>query len=242
MEQKAAVAAQIKDYLANDETGKAALAQSTTEFITNVEGLMAQNGVTMDAQTTAVLEAVIKGVFEQAFTNIYISAYESGMEKGMGEVLSEVSAQLDNYSPMITQLQSAAGTLASGSAVVADGVNQLYEGTKQLDTGLDTMYDSAKSLPERCECTLFRKRDSSIPGIGQLKDGGTSLDSGLGQLKDGASTLKAGTSTLKSGAHKLVEGCVTLDSATNRILNGFVTLKTGVSTFRRRSIRLRCRS
>ena len=131
-EQKAAVAAQIKDYLANDETGKAALAQSTTEFITNVEGLMAQNGVTMDAQTTAVLEAVIKGVFEQAFTNIYISAYESGMEKGMGEVLSEVSAQLDNYSPMITQLQSAAGTLASGSAVVADGVNQLYEGTKQL--------------------------------------------------------------------------------------------------------------
>ena len=60
-EQKAAVAAQIKDYLANDETGKAALAQSTTEFITNVEGLMAQNGVTMDAQTTAVLEAVIKG-------------------------------------------------------------------------------------------------------------------------------------------------------------------------------------
>ena len=53
-------------------------------------------------------------------------------KKEWEKFFQKFSAQLDNYSPMITQLQSAVGTLASGSAVVADGVNQLYEGTKQF--------------------------------------------------------------------------------------------------------------
>lgn len=213
-EQKAAVEQQIKNYLANDENGKKALAQATENYMSSVNGLLSQNGIELDAQTSAVMEAVMKGTFEQAFINIYVSSYESGMEKGMGEVLTEVSSQLSDYTPAITQLQGAVSQLAQGSASVSDGISQLYEGTKKLDGGVDTMYESVKALPA---------------GVNALYSGSASLENGLGQLESGAAALKNGTASLKGGATQLLNGCVTLNNAGSKLLNGLGDLKTGVS-------------
>jgi len=239
-EQKGEISTTITNYLTLTDEGKAVVAQSTASFKQNVNALLAQQGVTLDAQTQAVLDAVMDGVFTQAFVNIYIASYESGMEKGMGEVLAQVSESLGSYAPVIAQMKDAVGQLASGSSAVSNGVSDLYDGTKQLNDGLNTMYDSAKALPDGVN-QLYSGTVTLDDGIGQLRDGaatlsgGTSqlydgsdrLSSGISQLYDGSNTLKAGTSSLRSGAATLDAGAGKLNFATKDILKGFTDLKAG---------------
>lgn len=240
-EQKAAIQAEITNYLGSDE-GKAIVSQYTESFKQNVNAQLANYGVTLDAQTQYVLDNVIAGVFEQAFASIYISAYESGMEKGMGAVLEQVTAQLNEYIPTISTMKGAVSQLAEGSAAVSDGVNQLYNGTKQLRDGVNTMYDSAKDLPGGVN-ELYDGSTELWDGLGQLQsgagslaagttelyDGSNTLNSGLGQLYDGSVTLKGGTATLREGAATLNTGASALNEASRQILKGFVDLKAGTS-------------
>ena len=223
-EQKELIKQQITDYL--DSDGSVQVAAATTSFITNVEGLMTANGVTLDAQTQEVLESVISGVFKEAFANVYVSAYETGMEKGMSEVSSEVSAQLNAFAPMITQLQTVTDQLASGSAAVTDGVNQLYAGTKQLSEGINTMYDSAKSLPDGVS-QLYNGSVSLEDGAKQLYDGTSSLNAGTNQLYDGSKTLDNGMSQLLDGSKSLDDGLTQLNDGGKRLSTGLVQLNDG---------------
>lgn len=225
--QKSAIEQQIKTYLNTDETGKAILAKSTESYTANVKNILEQNGIQLDTETAAALEAVMQGTFEQAFISTYISAYESGMEKGMEEVLTEVSGQLAGYAPQITQMQGAVSQLASGSASVASGVKQLYEGTKKLDSGVDTMYESAKQLPA---------------GINSLYQGSTALDNGLNQLKEGAGTLQNGTSALQNGISSLSNGCSELDNSSNKLLSGIDQLQSGVAQLNDGAVQLQAGS
>ncbi len=136
-----------------------------------------------------------------------LQAGASQLVAGLGQ-LSAGATQLSDG--LVNTAVPGADALASGSAQVADGLNELNgqvpaleDGVNQLDAGANQLSDGLNEL------------DSKVPaledGADQLDDGAQQLSGGLGQLNGQVPALAAGTQQLDDGAQQLAKGAKALN-------------------------------
>ncbi len=135
------------------------------------------------------------------------------------------------FSQGATALTTQLGTAVTGTQTLSDGANALYAGSKgtfgaglqalnnnttAFSQSVDKLYDGSKQLASGMN-TLSSGSNDLVAGVSTLSNGTIQLKNGLGtlnssvpQLADGTNKLYDGSSTLSDGMNKLYDGSNTL--------------------------------
>ncbi|MCL6459044.1 MAG: YhgE/Pip domain-containing protein [Gorillibacterium sp.] len=148
----------------------------------------------------------------------------SAIEKIKGELSRNVT---EAYSKTIFE---SVGTLVDGISQAGDGATKLADGSKELDSGVQTVKTNLTKLAS---------------GAIDLKNGVQLVDANTGKLVSGAEELKTGVQTLDSSVGQLATGAVNLqkgaeavDTGLGKLVQGAAPLKAGVATLKAGAVSL----
>lgn len=113
----------------------------------------------------------------------------------------------------LTQRVDAEG-LEGSMDQLAEGMNQLLDGSSALYNGL---------------CTLLEKSNELSAGVDALAEGALKLKNGSLELAGGAGTLAAGAQDLNTGAGTLADGAQTLAGGADKLAAGAASLNEGTA-------------
>ncbi|MCQ2516963.1 MAG: YhgE/Pip domain-containing protein [Saccharofermentans sp.] len=131
--------------------------------------------------------------------------------------------------------------LSNGASALNGGINQLYQGSLQIQSGLNTLSNGTGALASGAATlsngvsqlntganTLVSNNDAITGGVSSLVDGASALNDGASALSSGARDLNNGACALSDGANTLADGTDTLYSGTSDLSAGAIALDDGV--------------
>ena len=124
-----------------------------------------------------------------------------------------LSGGLSGIAPSAQSVAALAGAVSGQVSKLAPGLNQLYQGSQQLQGGIQQLRDGNTQLAS---------------GLAQLAGGGGQLSSGLTQLTNGAGALQVGLGQLDSGAGQLAVGLSGGVGPAGQLTTGLGTMQAAV--------------
>lgn len=164
------------------------------------------------------------------------SASKTAAVAGAQGVATEVNNQLGAFSGQLGTLKAATNQLDAGAGRLNVGINQLYAGTKQVDTGLTTLNGSSVVLAEGVNqldagaSQLVAGANQLTENSGKLNAGAAGLSNGTLQVADAVSQIAAGSNKLDKGAGEITDGAAKLHDGSKELGDGLVELQDGTVT------------
>lgn len=143
------------------------------------------------------------------------------LDNGLGTLqdsTASLPASADALNAGAQQVASGAGQLADGSTTLASGTDQLASGASQLPAGVAKLYEGSNEVNAGLEA--LKNGDSKQWGLAKaaesskeayiasekIAQGVSSLPNQFVQIKDGADEIAAGASTASAGTDKAIAG------------------------------------
>ncbi len=200
-------------------------------------GQQSSNSSNEESSSVVNVDEIAAYYYELGYKNGQEAAYDE-----FEEMLSELAAVMDN-NPMLcdgTEGQTTGETLIDSLTKLQEGAKNLWQLTKGIDSGINTVYDGLSQLLVGTEeqgskggfVALNAGAEQLAAGTAQAKTSISALDTGAQKLASGSSTLLAGTNTLKSGTSQLLTGAQTLKDGTQTLQNGTQTLLNGTQSLK----------
>lgn len=188
----------------------------------------AQNGMTIDAETA---NAYAVTYVQQLASSVASSTATGTASTILSNVNSSLPGTLGVYTAQLssgaTALDAGINQMYNGSLAIQSGLEDLSAGTTTLSTGATTIGDGVTALNNGANA-LVANNETLSAGAGSIVSGSNSLSNGASALNDGASNLSEGASALSEGATTLATGTSTLYEGTTALYEGAVTLDDGV--------------
>ena len=153
-----------------------------------------------------------------------LQAMTSGKDDPKYAAALDQLSQADHAAGAVANAATSAASTAGQAAFLAAGVNTQVS---KLSPGLNQLYNGSKQLEDGIR-QLRNGNTQLATGIGKLAQGGTQLSGGLGQLTAGAGALQIGLGQLTGGAGQLATGLAGGVSPAGQLTTGLGTMQAAV--------------
>lgn len=174
----------------------------------------------------------ILGLLQSKDLQALVSEETSNKLTALKQGSSTMTVTLGKLEESTLKIYNGSKTLSTGANTLASGAKTLSTGASTLSAGTNTLKTGAKNLADGTN-TLKTGSTELLSGVNKLANGGTQISLGIGNLKEGSSSLNSGLSLLSTSSTKVKLGISAIDTGALKLYNGTGTLKTGVTTFNR---------